>query len=96
MATKKEVEAVEVKEEVKVAKPAPKKVEKDPWADMVEIRLPKPLPNEENFVIASVNSRIFKIKKGIPVKVPKPIAEVLEHSLEAEEAAEMYIDKLKG
>ena len=90
MAAKKEVEAVV--EEVK----KPVVAEKDPWKEMVEIRLPKPLPNEENFVIASVNGKVFKIKKGTNVKVPAPIAEVLEHSLEAEEAADMYIQSKQG
>lgn len=90
MATKKEVEAV-----VEEVKPV-KKAEKDPWRDMVEIKLPKPFPNEENFIIASVNGKVFKIKKGVPVKVPAPIAEVLEHSLEAEEAADMYIQGKQG
>ena len=91
MAVKKEVEAV-VEQETKSVKAT----SKDPWKDMVEIRLPKPLMNEENFVIASVNGKVFKIKKGIPVKVPAPIAEVLEHSLEAEEAADMYIQGKQG
>ena len=68
----------------------------DPWEQKVEIRLPKPLMNEENFVIASVNGRVFKIKKGIQVSVPAPIAEVLEHSLEAEEAADLYIQQKQG
>ena len=90
MATKKEEAVVE-----EVKKPV-SKAEKDPWTKMVDIRLPKPFPNEENFVIASVNGRVFKIKKGVPVSVPAPIAEVLEHSLEAEEAADMYIQGKQG
>ena len=82
MATKKEAEVVE---DVKI--PA-----KDPWKNLVTIRLDKALPGEENYVIASVNGKVFKIKKGVEVSVPAPIAEVLEHSREAEEAADMYIE----
>lgn len=93
MATKKEA-VTAAEEEVKTAVKAVK--EKDPWLDKVMIRLPKPLPGQENYIIASVNGRVFKIKKGIDVSVPAPIAEVLEHSLEAEDAAALYIEKIQG
>ena len=86
MAVKKEAEVVE---DIKVAKPVK---EKDAWAVMKTIKLDKALPGEENYVIASVNGRVFKIKKGIPVEVPAPIAEVLEHSMQAEEAKDMFIE----
>jgi len=84
MATKKEALVVE---DVKPANG------KDPWQEKVTIKLDKALPGEDNYVIASVNGRVFKIKKGVMVDVPKPIAEVIEHSREAEEAADMYIER---
>ena len=86
MATKKEV-----LEDVKIEEPkkAPKK---DPWKVMRTIRLEKAAPGQDNYVIASVNGKVFKIKKGVEVDVPAPIAEVIEHSREAEEAADMYIE----
>lgn len=64
----------------------------NPWDEMVKIRLPKPRRrNEDNFVIASVNGRVFKIKKGEEVEVPAPIAEVLQHSMDEEDAADAFI-----
>ena len=82
MATKNEAVVAETKTEKKV----------DPWKDMKTIRLEKAAPGQENYVIASVNGKVFKIKKGVTVDVPAPIAEVIEHSREAEEAADMYIE----
>jgi len=64
----------------------------DPWKQMKTIKLDKAAPGEENYVIASVNGKVYKIKKGVVVDVPAPIAEVIEHSREAEEAADMYIE----
>ena len=94
MATKKS-EVLVAEEEVKEVKPAKAvKETEDPWKKKVEIRLPKPAPGAENFITASVNGKTFKIQKGIAVSVPAPIAEVLEHSLEAEDAAEMYVQSL--
>ena len=66
----------------------PKKV--DPWKQMVEIQIPKTADGSANYVIASVNGKVFKIMKGVRVKVPAPIAEVIEHSFEAQEEAELY------
>ena len=66
----------------------------DPWKEMVEIKLPKAPKGEPNYEIASVNGRVFKIKKGEKVKVPAPIAEVIEHSIEAQEEADEYMESV--
>ena len=90
MATKKDAvvaEDVKVEEPKKATKPG-----KDPWKVMKTIRLEKAAPGQDNYVIASVNGKVYKIKKGVEVDVPAPIAEVIEHSREAEEAADMYIE----
>lgn len=69
--------------------------EENIWDKKVEIMLPKPrYKGEPNYVIASVNGRQFKIQKGVRVEVPAPIAEVIQHSYEAEEDAERFIDGL--
>lgn len=69
---------------------------KDPWQEKVTIRVPRESNGEANYLIASVNGRVFKIQRGINVEVPLPIAEVIEHSFEAEEEAISYIDKLSN
>lgn len=65
----------------------------DPWGDMVTIKLPKAPKGEENFVMASVNGRTFKIKRGVAVDVPAPIAEVIQNSEEMRDEADEYIEK---
>jgi len=90
MAAKKAIagmEAMEETNEVVVKKAA----EVDPWKQMVEIRVPKTSDGSGNYIIASVNGKVFKVMKGVNVKVPAPIAEVIEHSFEAEEQAELFI-----
>ena len=64
----------------------------DPWKEEVEIKLPKATNGEPNYVIASVNGRAFKIQRGIKVKVPAPIAEVIEHSFLAQDEADSFIE----
>lgn len=80
----------EVKSEAKVTKA----VEKDPWKQMVTIKLPKINDGSENFITTSVNGRVFKIQRGVNVEVPMPIAEVLQHSEEAADRAEAFIEGL--
>lgn len=65
----------------------------DPWQQMVTINIPRATNGEPNYKIASVNGRVFKIKRGENVEVPAPIAEVLQHSYEAQNAAIDFIEK---
>lgn len=65
----------------------------DPWNEKRTVRLPKAQNGDVNYVIASVNGRVFKVQRGVTVEVPAPIAEVLEHSFEAEDEAEMFQEK---
>lgn len=66
--------------------------QEDPWSEMVEIKLPKAPRGGDNFQIASVNGRVFKIKRGETVKVPAPIAEVLANAEAMHEEADAYKD----
>ena len=97
MATKKaiaEMEAELMGEPVEAKKPVKVEAPKvDPWKQKVSVRIPKTADGSANYIIASVNGRVFKVMKGVQVDVPAPIAEVLEHMFEAEEAAELFIAK---
>lgn len=64
----------------------------NPWKKMVEIRLPKAPRGGDNFQIASVNGRVYKIKRGETVSVPAPIAEVLENAEKMHDEADAYIE----
>jgi len=81
------MEGVEESKPAKVEAPKPE----DPWKKKVTIRLPKTADGSANYLIASVNGKVYKVMKGVNVDVPAPIAEVIEHMFEAEEAAELFI-----
>lgn len=87
MAIKKDSEIENVVEEKVEKKKTP-----DPWKQMVTVRVDKAHDGSPNYETASVNGRVFKIKRGVNVEVPAPIAEVLQHSLEAREEADTYIE----
>ena len=92
MATaKKSIAELEAEIMEPAAKPVKKAKEVDPWEQKVAVRIPKTADGSANYIIASVNGRVFKIMKGVQVDVPAPIAEVLEHMFEAEEAAELFV-----
>lgn len=46
--------------------------------------------DEENFIIVSVNGKRFQIQRGIPVKVPKPVAEVIRNANSMHYQARIY------
>lgn len=93
MATKKVIAGSEVHEteEVTVEKPVKKAKTVDPWKQKVTIKIPKTADGSPNYIIASVNGKVFKVMKGVNVDVPAPIAEVIEHSFEAQDEAELFI-----
>lgn len=64
------------------------------WSKMKEILVPKATDGDSNYLIASVNGRVFKVKRGVRVEVPEPIAEVIENSFKAQEDADAYIEGL--
>lgn len=88
MATKRTVTDIETAEAVASAPIE----DADPWKEMVTIKLPKAPRGGENFVIASVNGNVYKIERGVAVEVPAPIAEVIQHSEEMHDEADMYVE----
>ena len=94
MAAKKAIAGMDTVDMPEVEVAAPKKTANasDPFKKTVTIRLPKKEDGSPNYVIASVNGRVYKIKRGEAVDVPAPVAEVIQHSFDAEEAAELYME----
>ena len=66
----------------------------DPWKEKVTIFIPRANNGEANYKIVGVNGRMFKVQRGINVDVPAPVAEVLQHSFEAQGEAIRFIDKV--
>lgn len=101
MATKKtaavEVQAEEVKQEP-VAEEAivpEEQAVKDEWLEEVEMIVPRKPKGEEPQYYVCVNDRRFMIPAdGRMQKLPKPIAEVLRESLEAEAEADDFADRM--
>ena len=59
---------------------------------MTTVLLPRGRKQEENFVIVSVNGRSWKIMRGVEVRVPVCVAEVLENAaMMAEVAADLTV-----
>lgn len=52
---------------------------KNPWNDYVEVFIPKRSRTEADTQLVSINMRNFFVPKGKPVKVPRPVAEVLRY-----------------
>jgi hypothetical protein len=80
-----------VKKKVDEVTPTP--VKGGDWDKMVTIRLPRAEGREENSRFVCVNGRGFHVKRGVTVEVPAPVAEVLQHSDEMQDAAQDYIEQ---
>ena len=59
--------------------------------DTVTIKLPKAARNEADFITASLNGKAYKIMRGIPVEVPRALAEIIRNSETAEAAADAFV-----
>ena len=69
--------------------------EKDEWAEEIEMIVPRRPKGDDPQYYVCVNDRRFYIPaNGKMQKLPKPIAEVLQQSLEAEAEAEEYADSI--
>ena len=74
----------------KNAEPAPAKEEKpfvptvetpaDPMRQFVTVVLPRATGKEEDFLFVGLNGKGYTIKRGIPVRVPRPVADIVYES----------------
>lgn len=96
MATKKTAEVKEeIKEEPIAAEAAEEQAIPDEWAEEVEMLVPRKPKGDDQQYYVCVNDRRFYIPaNGRTQKLPKPIAEVLKQSLEAEMEAEDFADSI--
>ena len=99
MATKSK--AVTAEETVKKEEPEETTVKnepeeiKDPWAEQIEMIVPRKPKGEEQFYYVCVNDRRYQIPaNGQMQKMPKPIANVLKESLEADWQADEFADSI--
>lgn len=88
-----EIEKTEpVADEAKAEKPKRKKTEpvKEKIPDKVRIRLPRPTKGEDDTKLVGVNGKVYRIKKGVEVEVPRCVAEVLANAERAADKAFEY------
>lgn len=91
MATKKQPAAAEVKMQPAVR--VPKRI--DPWDEMVSVYVPRGRKGEDQFMYVCVNDRRYSIpKNGKNQVMPRPIAEVLKMSLNAQDNADEYAESI--
>ncbi len=92
MAVKKEIPVEAPQEEVKAEGSA-----EDPWAEEVEVRVPRARAGEPPYYYVCVNDRRYQIPAdGRKQKMPRPIAEVLEDSINAEFEADKFQDEVSA
>lgn len=58
----------------------------------VTIRIPRGAEGEDNYITASLNGKVYKIKRGVDVEVPEGIAEIIRNSEAAKDEARDYIE----
>lgn len=69
---------------------------KDPWEEMVEMYVPRKRGDDPQYYVC-VNDRRFAFPaNGQVQKMPKPIAQILKESLEAEDAAEDFANSIQN
>ena len=59
-----------------------KKAKYDPWKDMVEVFIPKKSRGEQDTTYIRLNRRAYLVPKGKRTMVPRPVAKIIDRSLE--------------
>lgn len=52
----------------------------DPMSEMVTLQLPRATGREENYVFVGLNGKGYKVMRGVPVRVPRPVADILREA----------------
>lgn len=65
----------------------------DPMSEMTTVYLPRATGKEENFIFVGLNGKGYTIMKGVPVQVPRPVADILNESLRNEQKADRWDDE---
>ncbi len=66
-----------------------------PWDDLVEIRLFKDSGNYRDDVFVAVNGHNYQIQRGVTVKVPRCVAEVLNNSEIQDQRVAVMVEQLE-
>ena len=64
--------------------------------DMVKIELFKDSGKYKDDVTVGLNGKIYRIQRGVPVEVPRAVAEILDHSKIQDKETIKYIEGLEA
>lgn len=84
----------EVVKEAEMAARAPAKVAEagDPNMELTDLLVPmNPAAPKDTDITVGLNGKLYKIKRGVRVKVPRAVVEILENSQAQQAAAMEYI-----
>jgi hypothetical protein len=59
--------------------------------DFVSVTLPRATGKEEDFVFVGLNGKGYTIRRGVTVRVPKPVYEILAEARRQEQRQEDFI-----
>ncbi len=59
--------------------------------DCVNVSLPRATGREEDFVFVGLNGKGYTIRRGVTVRVPRPVYEILAESRRQEQRREDFI-----
>ena len=90
MATKKPAETIETQEQETPSALV------DPMKELTTVFLPRATGKEENFILVGLNGKVWKIMKGVPVQVPRPVAAILAESNRAERRLDEWDQQQQG
>lgn len=68
----------------------------DPMKDLIAINLPRATGNEQNFELVALNGKVWKIQKGVTVRIPRPVYEILADSTRAEDRLRVFNEAQAG
>lgn len=68
----------------------------DPGEELVEILLFKDAGKYKDDVFVAVNGETCQIKRGVPVKIKRKFAEVIQHSMQQDAATAQLIERESG
>ena len=64
--------------------------------DMVEIEIFKDSDRYKDDVVVSLNGKVYVIKRGVRVRVPKAIKEILDHSREQDQQTALLTEEMES
>lgn len=95
MATKKTEVTEDVKLEEEKQEVKQEEAVKDPWAENIDMIVPrKPRGEEQQYYVCVNDKRFIVPANGKMQKLPKPIALALQDSLDADAAAYEFMDQM--